>query len=85
MAKDYTVCGITDVKRITSIPSTQALFPDADIIMNDVSADNLLELYVRNGREGTLEGDPEGLFDYIEARSSTKYATTGADIHYNKS
>lgn len=50
---------------------------DADTVINDISVDNLLDLYINTGREGTLEGDSEGLFDYIEARTGTKYAATG--------
>lgn len=50
---------------------------DADMIMDEVKADNLLELYVSNGREGTGKGDPEGLYDYIEATVGTKYASGG--------
>lgn len=33
--------------------------------------------YIDLGQEGTLEGNPEGLFDYIEARSGTSWVTTG--------
>lgn len=50
---------------------------DADVVLDDV-VDNLLDVkYATYGREGTLEGDPEGLFDYIEARSGTAYVSTG--------
>lgn len=44
-------------------------------LLNDIS--NLIDIYVKFGIEGTLEGDPEGLFDYLESRSNTSYATTG--------
>lgn len=33
--------------------------------------------YVEAGQEGTLEGNEEGLFDYIEARTGTTWQTTG--------
>lgn len=33
--------------------------------------------YIRYGREGTVEGDPEGLFDYLEARTGTSFETWG--------
>lgn len=49
---------------------------DAETVISDVTG-GLSEAYVHFGREGTLEGDPEGLFDYIEARSGTSYVLTG--------
>lgn len=51
---------------------------ETDDILNDISANDLANLYVYGGREGTLEGDDEGLFDYIDARTGTSYASTGA-------
>ena len=51
---------------------------ETDIILNDVSGANLSDLYMYGGREGTLEGDEEGLFDYIDARVGTTWETTGA-------
>ena len=47
---------------------------DADIITDEISNFNsfdLAHLYVERGREGTIEGDPEGLFDYIEGSNRT--------------
>ena len=44
-------------------------------VMNDTAM--LLENYVKFGVEGTLEGDVEGLFDYIESRVGTSFAATG--------
>ena len=38
---------------------------------------NLWRKYLKNGREGTEEGDPEGLFDYIEAREGTRWNGNG--------
>ncbi len=38
---------------------------------------NLANNYIYYGREGTVEGDPLGLFDYIEARVGTYYETLG--------
>ena len=38
---------------------------------------DLVAKYVQYGEEGTLEGDGEALFDYIEARSGTSYTSTG--------
>lgn len=37
----------------------------------------LLELYEKFGVEGTLEGDDEGLFDYIEERPATSFFGNG--------
>jgi hypothetical protein len=48
---------------------------DASVVIDEVVA--LADKYEKFGREGTLEGDPEGLFDYIEARAGTSYDTTG--------
>lgn len=50
---------------------------DINAVMTDVSKDDLLDLYIRTGREGTLQGDPEGLFDYMSAVSGTSYSGTG--------
>lgn len=50
---------------------------DVNTVMTDVSNDDLLHLYITNGREGTLQGDPEGLFDYMAAVSGTSYSGTG--------
>lgn len=50
---------------------------DINTVMTDVSNDDLLHLYITNGREGTLQGDPEGLFDYMAAVSGTSYSGTG--------
>ena len=44
-------------------------------LMNDVTA--MLDTYVNFGIEGTLEGDIEGLFDYLESRAGTSFETTG--------
>jgi len=48
---------------------------DANTVIND--ANGLVEKYIEYGREGTVEGDPEELFDYIEARAGTTYVVTG--------
>lgn len=34
--------------------------------------------YVSRGREGTVEGDPEGLYDYIESRTGTTWDSVGS-------
>lgn len=36
--------------------------------------------YIELGQEGTLEGNPEGLFDYVEARSGTSWENTGLRV-----
>lgn len=38
---------------------------------------SLVENYIMAGREGTLEGDPEGIFDYVLARTGTSFEHTG--------
>jgi len=48
---------------------------DANMVVDDT--DNLMSVYINRGREGTTSGDPEWLFDYIEATPGTSYETTG--------
>lgn len=36
--------------------------------------------YVKFGQEGTVEGDDEGIFDYILGRSGTSYAQSGSGL-----
>ncbi len=45
------------------------------IMFDDLIQDDLVAQYINNGLEGTLEDDPAGLFDYIDARSGTPYGT----------
>ena len=53
----------------------------ANIILNEVEKDNLSNLYIQYGREGTIEGDPEGFFDYILSRTGTSYENNGFINH----
>lgn len=46
-------------------------------VVDDIESSNMLYKYMEYGIEGTLEGDDPGLFDYMEARTSTPYETTG--------
>jgi len=47
-------------------------------IMSEIfGSDSLYDKYINFGNEGTLEGDQEGLFDYIESRVGTSYGNTG--------
>jgi hypothetical protein len=39
--------------------------------------DSMITRYINFGIEGTLEGNVDGLFDYLEARTGTLYETTG--------
>jgi len=50
---------------------------DAQDVVSSLGTQSLDTSYLHFGREGTLEGDPEGLFDYIEARVGTSFETTG--------
>ncbi len=51
---------------------------EADEIIDDMyTSTNLLNKYIEFGREGTVEGDPEGAFDYLESRVGTSYENTG--------
>ena len=42
---------------------------------------NLRESYINYGREGILEGDPEGLFDYIRSQSGSSFEVAGFSSH----
>lgn len=50
---------------------------------NSISAatPNLREMYVTYGREGVVEGDPEGLFDYVRSQAGTSFASSGLGDH----
>lgn len=50
---------------------------DNDEVIDDMRDSKLLSRYTDFGREGTVEGDPEGLFDYIDARAGTTWASGG--------
>ena len=55
----------------------------AQNIVQDVAdgAVPILTDYVTFGIEGTLEGDHEGMFDYLEGRAGTTWASTGFDSY----
>ena len=38
---------------------------------------SLAENYIQCGREGTVEGNPDGLFDYVLARANTAFSSSG--------
>ncbi len=46
-------------------------------VWDDLNENNLVSQYVNNGLEGTVEGDPVGLFDYLDARVGTVYEANG--------
>lgn len=48
---------------------------ESKIVINDVT--EIGYRYMQYGIEGTVEGDPEGFFDYLEARTETTYTLTG--------
>jgi len=52
---------------------------ESNEILDDVFnvSSNMFNTYIENGREGTIEGDPEGLFDYIESRIGTSFEGIG--------
>lgn len=51
--------------------------PEQISLVGDVEKYGLPHLYTEYGIEGTLEGDVEGLFDYLEGREDTKWAGSG--------
>ena len=54
----------------------------ADIAIMSADVEGLTDHYLTEGVEGTLEGDGEGIFDYVDgtARSNHKWDGLGADI-----
>jgi hypothetical protein len=48
---------------------------DVDEIISETSS--LIDNYVYRGREGTEVGDPEGIYDYMQAVSGTSFESTG--------
>ena len=52
-------------------------------IINDITGSSqILERYIKFGREGTLEGDTgSGAFDYLESRVGTEYENNGFRGH----
>lgn len=48
------------------------VFESKEILYEIISQFNLVNLYIQ-GIEGTFEDDQEGLFDYVDGRSGTKF------------
>lgn len=59
---------------------TRLSVSDAKTLAITVVGNGLIMLYYMYGVEGTLEGDPEGLFDWIEAREGTTFEATGLAV-----
>lgn len=55
---------------------------DWGVISSDLG--EMLTHYVNEGREGTVEGDSEGLFDYIDgdSRTGTTWDGTGSEVGF---
>lgn len=70
-------CRRQRMNKCVSVIYNRLQISDANEIINDVKANSLYDNYIDFGREGTLEGDPEGIFDYIESRVGTSYEDTG--------
>lgn len=62
-------------QRVTSEIYNRFVKADADVILNYTK--DLALTYVNYGREGTISGDPEALYDYFLATSGTSYESTG--------
>ncbi len=58
-------------------------FNDANEVLNEIEKSvsllthNLRESYIYYGREGLLEGDPEGLFDYFRSQVGSSFENNG--------
>lgn len=63
-------------KAISKLYNTLS-FEDAQEVIDDVEDNRILRKYIKFGREGTVEGDLEGLFDYVEARTGTGFTANG--------
>ena len=50
---------------------------EANEIINDVENYQLKDTYINYGREGLINGDTEGLFDYIMSSENTTWETIG--------
>lgn len=46
-------------------------------VLSDLKADNAIDDYVENGRDGIETGSPEGLWDYIQSTVGTSWEHTG--------
>lgn len=53
---------------------------DRGTFMADIITDDLYFKYLELGIQGTVEGDDEGLFDYILARNGTSYSASGLKL-----
>ena len=71
-----TACREDRIDRAISEIYNRLATSEIDELIDDVS--DLNRQYIESGREGTDEGDPEGLFDYIEGRATTTYASGGS-------
>lgn len=65
----YAYAAMEVYNRLTKVESEE--------VINDVVSNNLVEKYISNGVEGTLEGDEEGIFDYVESVTGTSYQSSG--------
>lgn len=53
---------------------------EADEIIDDLTAKaspDLILAYINFGREGTDSGDPEGIYDYVQAKAGTQFEADG--------
>lgn len=66
------------LEKITAELMNRLLPSEYNEIIEDIFSTNMLyNKYLLFGREGILEGDPVGIFDYIESRSGTIYENNG--------
>ena len=57
---------------------------DTAALFSELKENKLLDAYIDTGLEGTLEGDPEGIFDFIEGslRTGTTWDGTGSEVGF---
>lgn len=65
------------ISRAMSEARTRIQQSDVQELIDDLESSNLLDTYITFGREGTIEGDPEGLFDWVESRAGTSFDGIG--------
>lgn len=67
--------------RAFSIILNRLTTADANVLIGDIEKDtgvgSLMALYITEGREGTIKGDPNGMYDFVKSTVATEYESTG--------
>lgn len=69
------------IRSIHALTEIDVRLPDdRGEFIEDIISSNLYFRYLELGIQGTVEGDAEGLFDYILARAGTSYSASGLKL-----